>query len=108
MIPRSTHQYFLSMFSKFSIFILLLSLTVHVAGQETDTLKNGLFTSGVYLQDRKVTIPWNTGLEDIGQYGHPKIEVPSGRIVVVHWDSVSTLNGISISLRSGIYRSGMS
>lgn len=62
---------------------------------------SSLFLNGVYLQNKKLLIPWEINFTKIAEYGSPKI-YNKGRILscgkIISWENVTILNNFKVNL----------
>ena len=72
---------------------------VNAQANDIDSSKRISFSTGIYLENYDVTIPWDLQIHDVRKYGKPKIDTLSKRKWLVSWDSVKILNGITVNLK---------
>lgn len=66
--------------------------------QEISHSNDTIFSKGIYLDNLKITIPWEINFYETNRYGNPTIEKFSQRYISVKWDSVVVLKNFRITL----------
>ena len=57
-----------------------------------------LFTSGLYIENLSITIPWILSFNELPKFGNPKIISRNKFLVELRWDSVKILNGTDVQI----------
>lgn len=79
-------------------FITAFCFGQNIGGSSPTIDTNGLFKSGLLLEDKNIIIPWGTSFKTIRDYGNPRITRVTKTVIDVSWDSVRILGGISANV----------